>query len=190
LIFIVMTTWKRGETLVAQRASSDQRLTEVTDMLKTHPPLRVPGMAIFLSARPEGAPEALLANIHHNKVLHQHVLLVTVQNRTIPHVPPADRLALSPIGHGLYTLTVSYGFMETPDVHQALCELHIPEVAFDADETTYFINRTRVIPTKLPGMALWREKLFALMSSNATNAADFFALPPSQVIEIGTRVEV
>jgi KUP system potassium uptake protein len=190
LIFVVMTTWKRGETLVAQRASSDQMLNQVTDMLQTNPPLRVPGMAIFLSARSEGAPEALLANIHHNGVLHEHVLLVTVQNRSIPHVPPEERLALTPIGHGLYTLTVSYGFMETPDVHAALSTLVIPEVPFDPTQVTYFINRTRVIPTKLPGMALWREKLFALMSSNATNAADFFALPPAQVIEIGTRVEV
>jgi KUP system potassium uptake protein len=190
LIFVVMTTWKRGETLVAQRASSDQMLNQVTDMLQTTPPLRVPGMAIFLSARSEGAPEALLANIHHNGVLHEYVLLVTVQNRPIPHVPPSERLALSPIGHGLYTLTVSYGFMETPDVHKALSTLVIPEVPFDPDKVTYFINRTRVIPTKLPGMALWREKLFSVMSSNATNAADFFALPPAQVIEIGTRVEV
>jgi KUP system potassium uptake protein len=185
-----MTTWKRGETLVAQRASSDHMLNQVTDLLKTNPPLRVPGTAIFLSARAEGAPEALLANIHHNGVLHEHVLLVTVQNRSIPHVEPSERLSLVPIGHGLYTLTVSYGFMETPNVHQALCELVLPEVPFDANQVTYFINRTRVIPTKLPGMALWREKLFALMSSNATNAADFFSLPPAQVIEIGTRVEV
>jgi KUP system potassium uptake protein len=190
LIFVVMTTWKRGETLVAQRASSDQMLNQVTDMLQTKPPVRVPGTAIFLSARAEGAPEALLANIHHNGVLHQYVLLVTVQNRPIPHVEPSERLALTPIGHGLYTLTVSYGFMETPDVHEAICALEIPEVPFDPNEVTYFINRTRVIPTKLPGMALWREKLFALMSSNATNAADFFSLPPAQVIEIGTRVEV
>nr|MBA3469870.1 KUP/HAK/KT family potassium transporter [Herpetosiphonaceae bacterium] len=190
LIFTLMTTWKRGENLVAQRASSDHLLSNVIETLHAKPPVRVPGTAIFLSARPEGAPEALLANIHHNGVLHEHVLLVTVQTRSVPHVPPSERLALDSIEHGMYILTVFFGFMDKPDIHDEIRRLEIPDLPFDPDQTTYFINRTRVIPTKLPGMALWREKMFAVMSSNATNAADFFSLPPSQVIEIGTRVEV
>jgi KUP system potassium uptake protein len=190
LIFTIMTTWKRGENLVFARASSDQMITQVTDRLQNNPPIRVPGTAIFLSARPDGAPEALLANMHHNGVLHEHVLLVTVQTRSVPRVPNSERLALLDIGHGLYTLSIFYGFMDEPNIHEAICNLVIPGLTFDPDQTTYFTNRTRVIPTKLPGMALWREKLFAVMSSNSTNAADFFSLPPAQVIEIGTRVEV
>ena len=189
-LVLVMTTWKRGQYLVALRASSDQRLTEVTELVQNKPPIRVPGTAIFLNARRNGAPEALLANIHRNGVLHEKVLLVTVENLSVPHVPLAERLTLAVVGNGIYTLTVHYGFMDERNVPEALQGIDLPELQFDPLQTTYFINRTKVVPTDLPGMALWREKMFALMYRNATNAADFFRLPPSQVIEIGTRVEV
>lgn len=191
VLFTIMTTWKRGQRLVAERASSDHLLSELTDRIQHNPPVRVPGTAIFLSARRDGAPEALLANIRHNGVLHEHILLVTVVYRQVPHVHAEERFLLGEEGHGFRTLTIYFGFMEDPNVPMALAEATIPDLPFDPEQTTYFVNRTKVIATKeLPGMALWRERLYAVMLQNSTSAADFFSLPPTSTIEIGTRVEV
>ncbi|HYF65782.1 MAG TPA: potassium transporter Kup [Herpetosiphonaceae bacterium] len=190
VLFTIMTTWKRGQRIVAERASSDQLLSELTDLIKTDPPVRVPGTAIFLSARRDGAPEALLANLRHNGVLHQNILLLTVEYRQVPHVEENERFALGEESHGLRTLTVFFGFMEDPDVPAALAKVKIPGMPFDPERTTYFVNRTKVIATDLPGMALWRERLYAVMMQNSTSAADFFSLPPTATFEIGTRVEV
>jgi KUP system potassium uptake protein len=191
VLFTIMTTWKRGQRMVSERANSDQLLSELTERIKTDPPVRVPGTAIFLSARRDGAPEALLANMRHNGVLHQHILLVTVEYRQVPHVEEEERFVVDEEGHGFRTLTLFFGFMEDPDVPAALANVTIPGLPFHPEETTYFVNRTKVIATKqLPGMALWRERLYAVMVQNATSAADFFSLPPTATIEIGTRVEV
>jgi KUP system potassium uptake protein len=191
LLFTVMTTWKHGQRLVANRASSDQQLSELTQRLSTDPPVRVPGTAIFLSARRDGAPEALLTNIRHNGVLHEHILLVTVEYRQVPHVEEEERFLIGEEGHGFHTLTIFFGFMEDPNVPAALARVTIPGLSFDAENTTYFVNRTKVIPTKeLEGMALWRERLYSVMMHNAASATDFFSLPPTSTFEIGTRVEV
>ncbi|MFD3166829.1 potassium transporter Kup [Herpetosiphon sp. NSE202] len=191
VLFTIMTTWKRGQHLVSERASSDQLLSELTNRIAHDPPVRVPGTAIFLSARRDGAPEALLANMRHNGVLHQHILLVTVEYRQVPHVEEHERFLVGEASHGFRTLTIFFGFMEDPDVPNALAKAVIPGLPFDPEQTTYFVNRTKVIATKqLPGMALWRERLYAVMLQNSTSAADFFSLPPTSTIEIGTRVEV
>jgi KUP system potassium uptake protein len=175
--------------MVAERASSDQLLSELTERIKNDPPVRVPGTAIFLSARRDGAPEALLANVRHNGVLHQNILLVTVEYRQVPHVEENERFVVGEAGHGFRTLTIFFGFMEDPNVPAAL--VTIPGLPFDPAQTTYFVNRTKVIATKqMPGMALWRERLYAVMMQNSTSAADFFSLPTTATIEIGTRVEV
>ena len=190
VIFIFMTTWKRGQYMVEERASSAQPLTQIHEIARGNTVVRVPGTAIFLSARRDGAPEALLANIRHNSVLHQHVLLVTVQNRSVPSIDNDKRLTITDDGDGLYVVQLAFGFMENPNVPEALRNVVIPGVSFDPESTTYFVNRTRIIPTNLPGMALWREKLYSLMAHNATSYPDFFSLPHNATVEISTRVEV
>jgi KUP system potassium uptake protein len=190
-IFTVMTTWKRGSRIVNQREQSLE--ADLTSLLKTcrdSHPLRAPGTAIFMSANPNGAPDALVANLRYNGVIHEHVLLVNVHVRGIPHQPEAERATIEPLGEGFTRVTLRYGFMEELNVPQALAKLEIPGVKFDPQQAPYFISRTKVIPSDLPGMALWREQLYSIMQRNATSAADFFRLPPAQVVEYGTRVEM
>lgn len=191
LIFSVMTTWKRGRRLVAEKLFvRNETMEQVLEECATHPPVRVPGAAIFLSGNPAGAPSALLANIDHNGVLHEHVILLNVETKQRPHVPEDERVRVDLLGQGVYRATLSYGFMDEPDIPKALQLATFPGVNLNLEKVTYFVNRSAVIASKLPGMAMWREKLFAVMSHNAASAADYFCLPPAQVIEIGTRVEV
>jgi KUP system potassium uptake protein len=191
VMFTLMTTWKHGNQLVfAREQDLEMSLERLLERMRTDPPLRVPSTAVFLSANPAGAPAALLANLKYNGVVHESVLLTTVRTGGVPRVPAAERVAVEPLGHGLYRVTVRYGFMEEPNVPRALAGLTVPNLAFDAERVPYFVNRTRVIATELPGMALWREHLYTVMRHNAASAADFFGLPSTRVFEIGTPVEM
>jgi KUP system potassium uptake protein len=143
-----------------------------------------------MSTDPSVVPTALLDNIDHNNVLHEHNLLTTIVIEDVAHVRPQNRLRLEPLAHGLYQLRVRYGFMEQPDVPQALEQLEIPGVTIDPRKITYFVDQARAVVSSLPGMAVWREKLFAFMLRNAADATEYFNLPPNQVIEVGRRVEV
>jgi KUP system potassium uptake protein len=122
-------------------------------------------------------------------VLHEHVVLVTVVTEEIPHIR-GDRVTATDLGQGFHHVRIRYGFMEEPNVPQSLAQLSIPGVALDAQQGPYFTSRTKAIPTNLPGMAPWREQIYSLMQRNAISAADFFRLPPSRVVEIGTSVEL
>lgn len=191
VIFIVMTTWKTGSELVfAREQDLEVTLPQLQELLARERPLRVPGAAVFLSADPDSAPAALLANLKHNCVVHEQVLLVTVQIVDVPHVPDSERLQVRLIGQGLFGATIRYGFMQEPSVPRALEQISAPGLIFDHQQVPYFVNRTRVIPTPLPGMALWREQLYKVMRDNAASAADFFCLPTTRVFEIGTSVEM
>ncbi|KAB8141716.1 potassium transporter Kup [Chloroflexia bacterium SDU3-3] len=189
-IFIVMTTWKRGSRLVyARERDFEQRLDQLLEWLGCNKVARVPGSAIFLSADPKGAPAALLANLKYNRVVHDHILLVSVKIAEVPHIAPEQRMEIEPLGQGLERITLNFGFMEESHVPKALLPLQElrPELAID--QAPYFVNRTKVIASEIPGMALWREQLYTIMRHNATNAVDFFRLPASRVFEIGTSVE-
>jgi len=190
LIFTVMTTWKRGRRLVAVRLlGHGEKLEEVLGRVKAKNPVRVPGTAIFLSSNPEGAPSALLANVDHIGVLHEKTVLLTIETKQKPHVPEAERLELVPLSDGIYRMKLSYGFMEEPIVPKALAGVKFEGLNLNPQEVTFFVNRETTIASNIPGMALWRDKLFSFMLSNATTATDYFCLPPARVIEIGSRVE-
>ena len=189
LIFTVMTTWKRGRRLVAARLGQESSLADVLNNLQAERLVRVPGTAVFLSGNPQGAPSALLANITYNGVMHEHIVLLTVKTKQMPHVPSNERVEVELLGHGIYRITVWYGFMEEPIVPKVLETAKLPGLDFDPQQITYFVNRSSVIASNIPGMALWREKFFAFMSHNAASAADYYCLPPTRVVEIGTRVE-
>jgi len=191
LIFIVMTTWKRGSRIVNQREQSlEQDLHALLITCDECHPLRAPGVAVFMSANANGAPDALVANLRYNGVIHEQVLLVNVLIRGIPHQGDTDRITVEPLGQGFTRVTLRYGFMEELNVPAALANLEIPGVSFDPLAVPYFISRTKVIPSELPGMAPWREQIYSVMQRNAASAADFFRLPPAQVVEYGTSVEM
>jgi KUP system potassium uptake protein len=190
-IYTLMTTWKRGNWLVFNREQDlELSLPRLLKRIRSERLARTPGTAIFLSANPRSAPAALLANLRYNGVLHERVLLVTVETDDAPHVRAAERLRVEPLEEGLYQIKICYGFMQRSNVPYALALLKLPDGDFHPDDTPYFVNRTRVIATKKPGMALWREHLYTLMRRNSTSAADFFSLPPNRVFEIGTTIEL
>jgi KUP system potassium uptake protein len=191
LLFTLMTTWKTGRRLVAERltARAIPLETFITTVAAVRP-ARVPGTAVFMTAQPIGTPPALAHNVQYNKVLHEHVVILTVSTVQRPHVPPADRVSIEPLGHGLFNVRVQYGFMEDPDVPEALEQACHSGLVLDRDDLTYFLGRETIIVSRRKGMAIWREKLFVLMARNAVRATAFFRLPPERVVELGVQVEM
>jgi KUP system potassium uptake protein len=191
ILFTLMTTWKTGRQLVAARLTA--RAVPIEDFLaavQNVPPARVPGTAVFMTANPRGTPPALAHNLRYNKVLHQHVVTLMVTTQPVPHVPLDARVAVRPMGQGVFDVVVHYGFMEDPNVPEALACAARQGVELDEDDVTYFLGRETLIATRSPGMALWRERLFVLMARNAVRATTFFRLPPERVVELGVQVEI
>ena len=191
IVFVFMTTWRRGRVLAiaAQRRTSIPLLPFLKS-LSEHPPVRVPGTAVFMAGDPDGVPNALLHNLKHFKVLHERVVFLTVVTRNIPWVPASERVAAEPLGQGFYRLIVHFGFMNRPDVSATLDLCKDCGLTFDLMQTTFFLSRTTVIPTSKQGMARWRERLFAAMARNAHTAADYYNIPTNCVIELGTKIEI
>ncbi|HEX4984981.1 MAG TPA: potassium transporter Kup [Burkholderiales bacterium] len=191
LLFILLVTWKRGRQLLMERLSPGAiPLEPFIQSVTAHPPTRVPGTAVFLTAAAEGVPHALLHNLNHNKVLHERIVLLTVSTMDIPHVPDEERIEIHPLGSDFYRAVIRYGFKDEPDVPGALVLAAGKGFKFEMMETSFFLSRQTLIPTVGPGMALWREKLFALMSRNAASATTFFRIPANRVVELGTRIEL
>jgi KUP system potassium uptake protein len=190
-LFTLMTTWKTGRQLVAERLTARAiPLEDFIAMVSSLQPARVPGTAVFMTAQPTGTPPALAHNVRYNKVLHDHVIVLTVSTAQQPHVRPKDRLFVERLGHSLFNVRVQYGFMEDPDVPSALEQARQQGLELDADDLTYFLGRETIIVTRRKGMAIWREKLFVLMARNAVRATGFFRLPPERVVELGVQVEL
>ncbi len=191
LVFIVMTTWKKGRRILNERIQSEARLLEefLEDMAR-RPPTRVPGTAIFMNGNASRTPPALLHNLEHNKVLHQRVLFLTVKTKQIPFIAQEDRVEVESLGNGFHRLKVYYGFMEDPDIPKVLNAISVPGFTYDPKDTTYFLGRETIIASKRPGMARWREKLFSIIAHNATSATAYFCLPPDRVVEMGEQIEI
>ena len=190
-IFTGMTTWKTGRRLMAERLVAraipiDHFLTAIT----AAPPIRVPGTAVFMTAQPRGIPPALAHNLRHNKMLHERVVLLTVSTAPVPHVAEDHRITTHPIGYGIYSIRLVYGFMEDPHVPDALRAAHAAGLDIDTEDITYFLGRETILVTGRRGMARWREKLFVLMTRNAVAATSFFRLPAERVVELGVQVEI
>jgi KUP system potassium uptake protein len=193
IVFAVLSTWKRGREILFERLRPGAiALEPFIRSLTLHPPARVPGTSVFLTASQEGVPHALLHNLNHNKVLHERVVLLTVRAEDIPHVPDEQRVDVQPLGDDFYRLTVHYGFKDEPDLPAALELASGKGMEFNLLETSFFLSRQTLVPTPAhtPGMALWREKLFAAMSRNASSATAFFKIPANRVVELGTRIEL
>jgi KUP system potassium uptake protein len=191
VLFTVMLTWKRGRQLVFQNLQKHAvPLEEFLQSLFLAPPARVPGTAIFLRGASDGVPHAMLHNLSHNKVLHERVVFLTVNIADEPWVSADRRVQISPLGHACYQLNVQYGFKDEPDIPAALALCAQHALPFEMMETSFFIARQTVISTPGGGMMPWREHLFATMSRNARDAADYFQIPTNRVIELGTQVEI
>ncbi|KAB0485009.1 KUP system potassium uptake protein [Pseudomonas reinekei] len=190
-LFVLMTTWKRGKQLLVERIDEGGLPLDIfISSIAVQPPHRVQGTAVFLTARPDAVPHALLHNLLHNQVLHEQVVLLTVVYEDIPRVPPNRRFEIDSYGEGFFRVILHFGFVDEPDVPQALKLCHLDDLDFSPMRTTYFLSRETVIASKLEGMARWREALFAFMLQNANGNLRFFNLPLNRVIELGTQVEM
>jgi KUP system potassium uptake protein len=191
VLFTLMTTWKTGRRLVAERLTTRAMpLDDFIAMIAAVRPARVPGTAVFMTAQPVGTPPALAHNVRYNKVLHNHVIVLTVSTAQQPHVPDDDRVTIENVGHDLFNVRVQYGFMDDPDVPAALMQARAQGLPLDPDDLTYFLGRETIIVTERRGMAIWREKLFVLMARTAVRPNTFFRLPPERVVELGVQVEM
>ena len=190
-MFTLMLTWMQGRRLVADRLRDEAiELHGFLDAVFISPPLRVPGTAVFLAAEPGLTPNALMHNLKHNKVLHDHNLFVTVRHHEVPWIGFDKRIEMDSLGHDCWQVALHFGFKNDPDVPEALKLLEGRGVPLDDMDTSYFLSRDTVIPTFGGGMAMWREKLFAGMHRNAAAAADFLNLPANRIVELGSKVEI
>jgi KUP system potassium uptake protein len=191
LMVTIMLTWKSGRELVFNNLKKQAiPLPDFLQSLFYGPPHRVDGTGIFFRAEGDGVPHAMLHNLLHNKVLHQRIVFLTVYNKDIPTVAPEDRIRVEPLGHECYQVNVYYGFKDERDIPLALALCAGQGLEFEMMETSFFIARQTVVSTVGGGMARWREALFATMSRNARDAADYFRVPTNRVIELGTQVEI
>ena len=191
LVFGLMTTWRTGRVLVGKRLRQGELpLATFIKSLGKREVTRVPGTAVFMYSRPGSTPPALLANVFHNHILHENVVILSVRTMDVPRVPAADREELIDHGQGFFSVRLRFGFMEEPDVPAALGHVLSSKVSFDPLHTSYFLGKESVRPSPSQGMAHWRERLFSLMHRNATGAASFFGLPPERTIELGRQVDI
>ncbi|MCE5182319.1 MAG: potassium transporter Kup [Betaproteobacteria bacterium] len=190
-VFTLLSTWKRGRALLFDRLrDSAIALEPFLAGIAAHPPLRVSGTAVFLTANLDGVPHAMLHNLIHNKVLHERVALLTVITEDVPHVPEIDHAEVLPLGEGFFRIIVRYGFKDEPDIPKTLMQCEEYGLAFHMMETSFFISRETLIATMAPGMALWREKLFISMARNAGSVTAYFKIPTNRVVELGTQIEL
>jgi KUP system potassium uptake protein len=190
-VFTVLATWRTGRHLVRQRLLKGglPLARFITDLSHTPSP-RVPGTAAYLFATPGITPPGLLAALRHSDVLHTDVLIVSVMTEDVPRVHRLKRATVTDLGAGFHQVVLHFGFMEDPDVPTALAERVVMKLGTNLETLTYFVGRESLRVTDLPGMARWRERLFAVLSRNATSAATHFRLPADQTVEIGVTVEL
>ncbi len=189
IAFTLLTTWAKGRRLMRARMDEDAMPLELFMRSAVKSLERVPGTAVFLSSTQDGVPPALLHNVKHNKVLHERVIVVTVRIGKVPHIAPDERAQTADAGQGFLRVTVTYGFTDEIDVPASLDRIGWGAPLKPAD-TSYFLGRQTLIASERPGMAIWREKLFAWMVRNAESAMSFFKLPVSRVVELGSQLEI
>ena len=189
--FTVLTTWAKGRQLMRQRLERDALPLPVFIKSAAASVHRVKGTSVFLSASANNVPAALLHNLKHNQVLHQRVILLNVKVEEVPHVPPEKRVEVHDAGHGFYRVILHYGFMEEVDIPRDLARINTCGEPFNMMSTSFFLGRQKLIASKkVPGMALWREKLFAWMLKSSESAMEFFKLPTNRVIELGSQLQI
>ena len=191
VVFTIMSTWRRGKALVRQSIrQSGLSLAPFIQSISAHPPLRVPGTAIFMTANRDSVPNALLHNLKHNKVLHERNVLLTVETLDTPYAEVDERTEVNALAGDFYQLTLRFGFAEDQFVPAYLQRIEVCGEQFDMMDTTFFVSRESIVATDRPGMALWRDRLFAFLGRNALSATAHFKVPGNRLIELGTQVEI
>ena len=191
VIFTLLTTWATGRKLMRERLEESSLPLSVFVKSATHSAHRVRGTAVFLSASPDSIPSALLHNLKHNQVLHERVLILTVKVEEVPYIDAPRRLEVHPAGDGFYRVLLHYGFMQEVDIPRDLARIGNIGEPFDMMRTSFFLGRQKLIPSKeRPGMAVWRERLFAWMSKSSESAMEYFKLPVNRVVELGSQLQI
>ena len=190
IIFSLLTTWARGRSLMRATMAEGSIPIEIFAKSAKNSAQRVPGTAIFMASSSDGVPSALLHNIKHNKVLHERVIVLTVAVQDVPYVAEEERIEFRDLGDGFYRMKLRYGFLEETDIPTALAKASMCGGGFEMMQTSFFLSRQTLIASKTPGMAIWREKLFAWMLRNAATAMEFFKLPTNRVVELGSQIEI
>jgi len=188
--FIILTTWAKGRQIMRKNMAEAAMPIEIFTKSAANSATRVQGTAIFMASSSAGVPSALLHNIKHNKVIHERVVILTVNIRDVPTVNPEKRCEVKDLGHGFYRLILHFGFMQETDVPEALKTVKGCGMEFDMMTTSFFLSRQTLLPSKKPEMMIWREKLFAWMLRNAATAMEFFKLPTNRVVELGSQMEI
>jgi KUP system potassium uptake protein len=191
VVFTIMITWKQGRELLWSRLR--RRTLSLDKFLKSialDPPLRVDGQAVFLTGNPDVVPVALMHNLKHNKVMHNQIAFLNFRTREIPRVPNNEKVEVEKLGSGFYRVVAWYGFMEEPKIKNIFSLAREKGLDFDPEKVSYFLGREKLSISKEPGMWRWRIKLFSFMSRNAMEAADFFNLPGSKIVELGVTLEI
>jgi KUP system potassium uptake protein len=190
-LFLLMTTWYRGRSLVTgllKRATLPMDLF-LPDVAKRKP-VRVPGVAVFLTSNPEGAPGVLLHHLKHNKTLHERVVLLSILTTEVPEIDDASRVAVEELGEGFFRVKARYGFMESPNVVRVMEMAAKLGLETKPAETSYFLGRERLLPSGKGRLATWRKRLYIVMSRNSPSAAEYFGIPPNRAVELGAQFEM
>jgi KUP system potassium uptake protein len=195
VVFLMMTTWKKGRHLV--RRSFPQALSLREFIVSTAPhdgasalPARVPGTAVFLAGQPQGTPVSLLHNLKHNKVLHERNIVLTILTDRIPYVSRLSRVEIKDRSCGFYRVVAHFGFMETPTVREVIECCALQDFIIEEQKTSFFLGREILVCTDKPGMARWHKLLYAAMSRHAQRPAEFFKLLANRTVELGQRIEI
>ncbi len=191
IIFIIMTTWKRGRKLLEIRNREKViPLETFLKILEKDKPHRNKGSAIYMTSGLTNVPYALFNTYKHFKTVHEHLIFLQVLTKEIPHVEKSERITVKNIGHGCHTIVIEYGYIDVPNIPDELDKLKVGDIVINPNDVTYFIGKENLFATEIPGMAIWRERLFAFQSANSQDATTYFQLPKSQVMEIGIQVEL
>lgn len=189
--YLVMSTWRRGRELLGVRLEEvSSSLEQLRETIATTAPARASGTAVFMTGNPAGTPPTVLLNVKHNKVLHERVVFLTIVTEETPRVPRSERVEVTWLGEPFWRVVLRYGFMQEPNVPAALRLCERKGLRIDPDRVVYFLGRETLLATERPGMPLWREKLFALITRNAVGPASAFGLPVGQIVELGAQIEL
>jgi KUP system potassium uptake protein len=189
-LMVVILTWRRGTGILSTDARNDPDLHDLVTTLERKPPHRVSGTAVFLTATPDAAPTALLHNLKHNRMLHERNIVLTVKTAAVPRVANTERVEVEQLSDTFTAVTLTYGFMETPDVIKGLQGCRKRGLNIDPAATSFFLSRRTLRPTSRSQMRLWQEKLFIWLAGTSEDATAYFQIPPDRVVEIGTQITV
>jgi KUP system potassium uptake protein len=191
MLVLLMVTWRRGTAILAEKTRRiEVSLRDLVSRLDAKPPHRVPGTAIFLTGNAEGAPTALLHNLKHNKIVHERNIVLTIRTEQMPRVPPDQRATITELSPSFKQITMTFGYMETPNILKGIAACRKLGLAFDIMSTSFFMSRRSLKASPHSGMPVWQDKVFIALASSADSATDYFHIPAERVVEIGAQVTI